>query len=120
MNKSVEKLLYISIQIIVLGAFAAFLYFNSDKMTQYFCPLMQKVYTSKLIYISLLIFGAAYAAGWFGCTLAKTKIAEKCSAYQKRHENISIEKDTDKARIAALEAKIATLETALDSALKNK
>ena len=37
-----------------------------------------------------------------------------------RHENISIEKDSDKAKISALEAKIATLEAALESALNNK
>ena len=40
------------------------------------------------------------------------------NAYQKRHETTSIEKDSDKARIKTLEAKIATLETALESALK--
>ena len=38
----------------------------------------------------------------------------------KRHENISIAKDENVAKIAALEAKIETLEAALESALKNK
>ena len=54
------------------------------------------------------------------CLLLKAKTDELCSAYQKRHENISVEKDENQAKIAALEAKIQTLEAALDSALRDK
>ena len=54
------------------------------------------------------------------CAFLNTKVNALVDAYQKRHENISIQNDSDKAKIAALEAKIATLETALESALKNK
>ena len=95
MNKTVEKYLYILIEIAVVAAFIAFLIFNWDKTIQFFCPIMQKVFI-------------------------KTNLEELCNAYQKRHENISIQKDDYNAKVEVLEAKIKTLEAALESALKNK
>lgn len=118
--KAIEKTLYILVNLAVIGGFAAFLYFNSAKTAEYFCPIMHKVYTAKLVYIALMIFVPAYFSGAAMCAFAKSKTDELCSAYQKRHENISIAKDSDTARIATLEAKIQTLEAALESALRNK
>ncbi len=120
MNKTIEKYIYLFIEIIVVAAFLCFIYFNRNIDISYFCPIMQKVYTTKFIYLALFIFIISNAAGYAFCCFFKTKVSALVDAYQKRHENISIEKDTDKAKIAALEAKIATLETALDNALKNK
>lgn len=120
MNKTIEKYMYILIDILITTAFAVFLFFNWDKSIEYFCPIIQKVYITKLGYISLGIFIAAQIGGYALCAFFKTNIAELCNAYQKRHENISIQKDDDKARIEVLEAKIKTLEAALESALKNK
>ena len=120
MNKTIEKYLYISIEIVVTLMFLAFVYFNFSKEVQYFCPIMQKTYTTKLVYLALLIFAAAQAGGFCLSAFLKTKVDALCNAYQKRHESISVEKDNDKAKIAALEAKISTLEAALDSALNNK
>ena len=73
-----------------------------------------------MVYIvwGFLIIG--YVAGASICALFKAKSDALCNAYQKRHENISIEKDNNDAKIATLEAKIATLEIALEKALKNK
>ena len=120
MNKTIEKYAYLLIDIVVFAAFVVFIYFNKNATVSYFCPLMQKMYTTKLIYLALFIFLVSHCAGFALCAFFKTKVSALVDAYQKRHENISIEKDSDKAKIAALEAKIATLEAALDSALKNK
>lgn len=120
MNKTIEKYMYILIDMLIAAAFAVFLFFNWDKAVEYFCPIMQKVYITKLGYISLGIFITAQIGGYALCAFFKTNIAELCNAYQKRHENISIQKDDDNARIEVLEAKIKTLEVALESALKNK
>ncbi len=120
MNKTIEKYMYLIIEIAIVLAFTAFIYFNKTTYVTYFCPFMQKMYTTKLIYPALLIFACSHIAGFALCAFFKTKVSALVDAYQKRHENISIEKDTDKAKISALEAKIATLEAALDSALKNK
>lgn len=118
--KSIEKMLYILVNIAVVAVFVAFLYANIDKSVEYFCPIMQKVYTTKLVYIALMIYIAANFAGFAMCAIIKSKTDELCNAYQKRHENISIAKDSDSARIATLEAKIDTLEAALEAALRNK
>lgn len=120
MKKNIEKALYILVDFIVLAGFIAFMYFNSDKTVEFFCPLMQKVYTTNLILLAFLIFIAAFAAGYAVCGIIKSKTDDLCNAYQKRHENISIANDESSARIATLEAKIETLEAALESALKNK
>lgn len=120
MIKRVQKPLYILIELLILVGFGVFIYFNLDKTVEFFCPLMQKVYTTKLIYLTILHAVMAFIAGYVFCAILKTKVTELCEAYQKRHENTSIEKDGDKAKIDVLEAKIKTLEAALEAALRNK
>lgn len=120
MNKNIEKYAYILIETLIVIGFAVFIYFNFERTVQFFCPIMQKVYTTKLVYITAMIFIAAQLGGYALSSFRKTKVTALCDAYQKRHENISVEKDSDKAKITALEAKIATLEAALESALRNK
>ena len=119
MKKNIEKLLYILINLIVFAGIALFIYFNASRSVEFFCPLMQRTFSTKLIYLTIIHFAAAYIAGIAICAFIKSKTDELCNAYQKRHENISIEKDENVAKIAALEAKIETLEAALESALKN-
>lgn len=120
MNNNIQKFIYIAILIFVILGFLTFSFFNFNIKTDFFCFIMQKIYSTKLIYIALFFLAAGFAAGYSLCAYIKTGIDSLCNAYQKRHENISIEKDCDKAKISALEAKIATLEAALDSALKDK
>lgn len=120
MNKNIEKYMYITVEVLIIAGFCVFAYFNFEKNTEFFCPIMQKVYTTKLVYITGLMFFAAQVGGFALSAFFKSGVTALCDAYQKRHENISIEKDSDKAKIAALEAKIATLETALEAALRNK
>ncbi len=120
MNKNIEKFLYILIFTAIVICFGIFCYFNFGLKTEFFCFIMQKTYITNLVYLSALFLAAGFAAGYSLCAFIKMKLDNLCDAYQKRHENISIEKDTDKAKISALEAKIATLEAALESALNNK
>lgn len=120
MKKNAEKILYILLNVAFFAGIAVFSSYNFDKTSEYFCPIMQKVYTTNLVYILLGISAAAYISGFSLCLLLKSKTDKLCDAYQKRHESISAEKDNDNAKIAALQAKIKTLETALESALKKK
>ena len=120
MNKKIEKFIYITVLVLIILGFALFSYFNFNYKTEFFCFVMQKTYSTRLVYLGLLFLSAGFAAGYCLCAYIKTAVASLCDAYQKRHENISIEKDSDKAKISALEAKIATLEAALESALNNK
>lgn len=119
-NNTILRGIYLFINIIIFAGLAAFCYFNMDKTAEYFCPLMQKTYTTHLIFLVSMIFAAAYVAGYAACSIFKQKLSDKCNAYEKRHENISVANESDKARIQTLEAKIETLETALKNALENK
>ena len=120
MNKKIENFLYLLIFSAVIVSFAVFSYYNFGNKADFFCFVMQKNFTANLVYIALLFLAAGFAAGYSLCAFLKSGIDKLCSAYQKKHENISIEKDCDKAKINALEAKIATLEAALELALNNK
>lgn len=117
MKNTILKYMYILLLCLVLLGIGIFFYFNFNTAAGFFCPLMQKVYTTKLIYILSLYLLAGFIIGVLFSAIRQFKVNDLCNAYQKRHENNSVEKDTDKAKIAALEAKIATLEAALDSAL---
>lgn len=118
--KDFLKVLYIIIESAVFLGFVAFAYSNLDKTVEYTCPIMQKVYTTQLNLFAFVVLAGGYAAGYALCCFVKSNMANMCSAYQKRSENISIASESDKASIAALQAKIETLETALKSALDNK
>ena len=120
MNKTIEKYIYIAIELLITAAFIVFLYFNFNQRIEFFCPIMQKVYTTKLVYISFLLFIFAQIAGFSLCSFFKTNVEALCNAYQKRHDNISVKNDEDKAKIEVLQAKIQTLEAALEQALNNK
>lgn len=120
MKNKIVKTLYIIIELLLIATVIIAVINNTDKTTEYFCALMQKTYTVKLIYITLAFSFIGFVIGYIFNQLLKTKMTELFNAYQKRHESTSIQKDTDKARISTLEAKIATLEAALESALKNK
>lgn len=117
MKNSILKYMYILLLCLILLGIGVFFYFNFSNSVEFFCPIMQKVYTTKLIYILSLFLLAGFTIGVLFSAIKQFKVNNLCNAYQKRHENISVEKDSDKAKIAALEAKIATLETALASAL---
>ena len=117
MKSNLLKYMYILLLCLILVCIGISIYYNFNNITEYFCPIMQKVYTTKLIYIMSLFFVLGVATGLLFGNIKRFKVNNLCNAYQKRHENISIEKDSDKAKISALEAKIATLEAALDSAL---
>ena len=96
------------------------IYNNSDTITSYYCAILKKALSIKLIYLTILFFIVGFCSGYIFNTILKSKLFKLFNAYQKRHETTQINQDNDKARIATLEAKIATLEVALDSALKNK
>ena len=118
MKKNIEKTLYIFINIIVIAIAIAFTFFNFNREIIFTCPIKQTTYITQMAYIVWAFLIIGYVAGASVCALIKAKSDALCNAYQKRHENISIEKDHNDAKIATLEAKIATLETALEKALK--
>lgn len=120
MKNRIFKSLYVLTEIILIAIIVVSIYFNYDKTTDYYCAILQSTYHTKLIYLTTTFVIIGFIAGYIFNQILKTKMFDLFEAYQKRHESSSIQKDTDNAKILRLEAKIATLEAALESALKNK
>lgn len=120
MKQNLLKVFYIIINLLTVTGLIAFCYFNIDKTVEYFCPILQKNYSTYLILPIFIFYILAFISGYTVCSIIKQKLADTCNAYAKRHENISVENESDKAKIQTLEAKILTLETALKKALDNK
>ena len=120
MNK-VKSIVNILIIFIIIGMLAGSVYANLGNTVLYNCIVMHKVYTLKL---SVFMLGMTFLGLIFGftlCSLVNSRTQKLCNAYQKRNENIVVQSESDKAEIATLEAKIQTLETALQSMInKNK
>ena len=120
MKQNLLKTFYMIINLLIVIGLVIFCYFNVDKTAEYFCPIMHKTYSTYLILPIFIFYILAFISGYTVCSIIKQKLADTCSAYAKRHENISVENESDKAKIQALEAKIQTLEAALKKALDNK
>lgn len=120
MINNFNKAIYLIINLIFIAFLFIAMYNNIDKTVLYTCALFKKDFTLNLAGLLFCYSLIGYIAGYFACMFVKSRTESLCNAYQKRHENISIEKDENIAKIASLEAKIQTLEVALESALKNK
>ena len=120
MIKKIEKAINIIVNILSFLLISTFVFLNNPRIYDISNPFDLHTYTVKVILIPIVVFVCAYISGYMACALIKSKTDDLCNAYQKRHESISIEKDNNNAKIATLEAKIETLEVALQQALKNK
>lgn len=120
MKSNILKYFYIALIVIILTTLSISTYFNIDTTIQYYCAIFKQTFTIKFIYIAWGYLLAGTIIGLLINQISKSKMLQMYNAYQKRHETSSIENDNDKAKIKTLEAKIATLEAALNSALKNE
>lgn len=83
------------------------------------CIISGKIYSVPFAYI----VGAAWLLGMTGMFVLQSMVLKnaelkKLSDYKKQYEKKSIEKDEKDDKIKALENKVKTLETALDSVIK--
>ncbi len=90
---------------------------NFSNPVTYTCVLNHNNYTLSLGIFVLVIALFANIAGFLYAVVLKSNITDLCKAYQKKNENISVKSEADSAKIQVLEAKIASLEAALDAAL---
>lgn len=70
--------------------------------------------------IDLGIFFAGFCLGIIFVLIPFLRVQKRLKEYQRRLEKTSVQSDSDSSKVAVLEAKIATLEKALQSALNNK
>lgn len=67
--------------------------------------------------IDLGIFFAGFFLGIIFVLIPFLRVQKRLKEYQRRLEKTSVQSDSDSSKVAVLEAKIATLEKALQSAL---
>lgn len=70
--------------------------------------------------INLGIFFAGFFLGIIFVLIPFLRVQKRLKEYQRRLEKTSVQSDSDSSKVAVLEAKIATLEKALQSALNSK
>lgn len=111
------KNLFLILFIIFNALIVLFAWTNFSNSVTYTCMFNHANYTISLGIFTLMLGLFANMAGFLYAIVLKSNVTDLCKAYQKKNENISVKSEADSAKIEVLEAKIASLETALDAAL---
>ena len=111
------KHLFLTLFILFNAFIVWFAWGNFSNSVTYTCVLNHNNYTLSLGIFVLAVALFANIAGFLYAIVLKSSVSDLCKAYQKKNENISVKSEADSARIQVLEAKIASLEAALDAAL---
>ncbi len=77
------------------------------------------ILTNSFVYV-VCVFVAGFIAGSLFGSVFLISQKEKLSPYKRQFEKMSVIKDSNEAKVQALEAKIKTLESALEQAIENK
>lgn len=77
------------------------------------------IFTNSFVYI-VAIMVVGFCAGLLMGSVFALNQKEKLSPYKRQVEKLSVMKDSNQSRVEVLEAKIKTLETALQQSLENK
>jgi Protein of unknown function (DUF1049). len=78
------------------------------------------IYHASLVQVILGAFVAGILAGVFWAVAFYTPIQAKLKEYQRKLEKTSVQSSEESSKVEVLEAKIATLEKALQAAIENK
>ncbi len=111
------KNLFLILFIIFNALIVLFAWTNFSNSVTYTCMFNHANYTISLGIFTLMLGLFANMAGFLYAIVLKSNVTDLCKAYQKKNENISVKSEADSAKIKVLEAKIASLEAALDAAL---
>lgn len=105
------------LNVIISLALLYFIYVNHSYKVTYVCILNNNVYTLPLSLMAILFVFTGMIMGFLSFKITSYRNQKNVSAYERKNESLSVKSEEDTAKIKALEAKIKTLETALDAAL---
>ena len=112
------KLLSLAISIIISASMAYFAYINLNHSTILMCPFQGQNIELSLFHLVAAVFVFSAVAGFSFANFIFSGKIESLLAYKRKCEKLSVQSDTDDTKLKALEAKIQTLEIALENALK--
>lgn len=108
------------LSIALLSAVVLVAWYNPSANIALSVPFINlKIFTNSFVYIVGILF-AGYAAGLLMGAAIALHQKGKIAPYKRQLEKLSVEKDSNQSRVEVLEAKIKTLETALQQSLDNK
>ncbi len=113
------KLLSLVISIIAAIGITYFAFINLPNTAIVMCPFQSTNFEISVTHLSLLIFGTGTVTGFMFAAFNYAGKMESLNAYKRKFEKMSVQSDCDDTKVKALEAKIQTLEIALQNALKN-
>lgn len=112
------KLLSLLISIIATIGIVYFGYVNLHNTAIIMCPFQNVNFEISITHLTLLIFAAGAIAGFMFAGFNYAGKIESLQAYKRKFEKMSVQSDCDDTKVKSLEAKIQTLEVALENALK--
>lgn len=77
------------------------------------------IFTNSFVYVLSVLFAGGLSGLLLGCAFAQNQ-KEKISPYKRQLEKLSVVKESNQSRVEVLEAKIKTLEAALQQSLNDK
>lgn len=108
------------LNILISIALLYFIYLNHSYQVTYVCILNHNVYTLPLSLMAILFVFTGMIMGFLSSKITSYRNQKAVSAYERKTESLSVKSEEDAAKIKALEAKIETLETALEAALNKE
>lgn len=108
------------LSVILLAAVVLIAWANPSASIALSVPIFKlTIFTNSFVYVLGVLFAGALSGLLMGCAFAQNQ-KEKISPYKRQLEKLSVVKDSNQSRVEVLEAKIKTLETALEQSLNNK
>lgn len=95
-------------------------YVNITNTAIIMCPIQHVNFEISIAHLTIIIFMVGIITGVTFAAFNYTGRIETLLAYKKKYEKMSVQSDCDDTKVKALEAKIKTLEVALENALKNE
>ena len=105
------------LNVIISLALLYFIYVNHSYKVTYVCILNNNVYTLPLSLMAILFVFTGMIMGFLSSKITSSRNQQNGSAHARNNDSRSGTSEEDTAKLTALEAKIKTLETALDAAL---
>ena len=99
-------------------------YFNMPLLVTVtgFCPIELKMMTVQVSFSAIvaIVFFMGFLSAMLWSFATAIPLNKKLKEYQRKLEKTNIESDEESSKVAVLEAKIETLEKALETTLKDK
>ncbi len=118
----IKNLIMLSVEIVLI-AILAYIIIQTNTISETVnipLPYLKTTYTYNVSIVVIIAYFIGLFAGLLHSVVSTSKYKNKIKQYEKRHEKLSLQNETDTDDIETLKRKINSLEIALQNALNNK